>query len=46
MRLYHFLSATNALDDLTRRRIKLSQIDDLNDPFELWYSAQGDRKRP
>ena len=42
MRLYHFLSAKNALDDLTRRRIKLSQIDDLNDPFELWCSAQGD----
>ena len=44
MRVYHFLSAKNALDDLTRRRIRLSEIDKLNDPFELWCSAQGDRQ--
>jgi hypothetical protein len=42
MRVYHFLSAANALDDLRRRRIRLSEIDKLNDPFELWCSAQGD----
>ena len=41
MRLYHFLSAENALDDLTNRRIKLSQIDDLNNPFELWCFDTG-----
>jgi Protein of unknown function (DUF2971) len=43
MRVYHFLSAQNALDDLTNRRIKLSEIDKLNDPFELWCSAQDDQ---
>jgi hypothetical protein len=44
MRVFHFLSAKNALDDLTRRQIRLSEIDKLNDPFELWCSAQGDRR--
>jgi hypothetical protein len=43
-RIYHFLSADNALDDLRRKRIKLSEIDKLNDPFELWCSAQRDRR--
>jgi hypothetical protein len=42
MRAYHFLSAANALDDLANRHVKLSEIDKLNDPFELWCSAQGD----
>jgi hypothetical protein len=44
MRVYHFLSAEHALDDLQRKRIKLSEIDKLNDPFELWCVAHGDRK--
>ena len=44
MLVYHFLSAKNALDNLTRRQIRLSEIDKLNDPFELWCSAQGDRR--
>jgi hypothetical protein len=35
MRLYHYLESKWALDDIRRRRIKLSQIDDTNDPFEL-----------
>jgi len=34
-RVYKFLSAPNALDDLNRHRIKLSTIDELNDPFDL-----------
>lgn len=42
MRLYHFLSADNALDDLRRARIKLSEIENLNDPFELWCSQQAE----
>jgi hypothetical protein len=42
MLAYHFLSAANALDDLANRHIKLSEIDKLNDPFELWCCAQGD----
>jgi hypothetical protein len=35
MRLYHYLESKWALDDIRRRRIKLSKIDDMNDPFEL-----------
>lgn len=35
MRVYHFLCATWAIDDLKRGRLKISRIDDLNDPFEL-----------
>jgi hypothetical protein len=42
MRLYHFLKEKDALDDLTKRRIKLSEIDNLNDPFELWCPEQRD----
>lgn len=44
MRLYHFLPANYALDDLAKGRLKLSQIDNLNDPFELWCSEQSDHK--
>lgn len=35
MRLYHFLTAQNGLDDLQNRRLKISLIDRLNDPFEF-----------
>jgi hypothetical protein len=35
MRLYHFLSAENALDDLKNKRVKISIIEKLNDPFEF-----------
>jgi hypothetical protein len=34
-RVYKFLSADNALDDLNRGKIKISTIDELNDPFDL-----------
>jgi hypothetical protein len=34
MRVYHYLEAKWALDDLRRRRLKLSRIDDMNDPYE------------
>jgi len=44
MRVYHFLATDNALDDLKNRRVKLSKIDDLNDPFELSCMAQRDRR--
>ena len=43
MRTYHFLSGDHALDDISKRRLKLSEIDKLNDPFELWCTAQGDK---
>jgi Protein of unknown function (DUF2971) len=35
MRVYHFLSAQNALSDIALRRIRISRYGDLNDPFEL-----------
>ena len=34
MRVYHYLEAKWALDDLRRRRLKVSKIDDMNDPYE------------
>jgi hypothetical protein len=34
MRLYHYLETRWALDDIRRRRLKLSTIDDMNDPYE------------
>jgi hypothetical protein len=33
-RVYKFLSARYGLDNLAKRRLKLSTIDDLNDPFD------------
>jgi hypothetical protein len=43
IRLYHFLSAEHALEDIANQRIKISQIAQLNDPFELWCVYQKDR---
>jgi len=43
MRAYHFLSCHDALDDIAKQHLKLSEIDKLNDPFELWCTAQTDR---
>ncbi len=34
-RLYHFTKAKHAFDDLRNQRLKIAQLDDLNDPFEL-----------
>ncbi len=42
-RAYHFVSLQHGLDDLRQRRLKISRLDDLNDPFELWAIAQPDR---
>ena len=44
VRLYHFLSADHALDDIAQKRLKISQIQQLNDPFELWCVYQKDRR--
>jgi hypothetical protein len=33
--LYHFSTSKFTLDDLRNRRLKIAQLDDLNDPFEL-----------
>jgi hypothetical protein len=43
MRAYHFLPAQWALDDILKRRIKISEIDQTNDPFELWCISQPNR---
>ena len=42
MRVYHYLSKEWALDDIRRRRLKLSLLDRLNDPFELLSIAADD----
>jgi hypothetical protein len=44
MRVYHFLPAKWALDDIARQRIRISEIDQTNDPFELWCVSQPNRK--
>lgn len=41
MRVYHYLEAKWALDDIRRRRLKLSKIDDMNDPYE-WKCVRSD----
>lgn len=35
MRLYHFTKAEFALQDIQHRRLKIAEIQDLNDPFDL-----------
>ena len=44
VRAYHFVSVRNVLDDLRRRHLKIAQLDELNDPFELWAIDQRDRR--
>ncbi|TAM80880.1 MAG: DUF2971 domain-containing protein [Acidobacteria bacterium] len=39
MQVYKFLPAGFALDDLRKRRLKISTFDDMNDPFELKGAA-------
>lgn len=39
MRVYHFLEARWALDDLRRRRLRISNLMSLNDPFEFMALA-------
>lgn len=43
MRAYHFLPAKFALEDIVKQRIKISEIDQMNDPFELWCASQPNR---
>ena len=41
MRIYHFIDAKWGLDDIRQRRLKISRIGELNDPFEfLAFSAR------
>jgi hypothetical protein len=47
LRLYHYLKAGWALDNIRRRRLKLSRLTDVNDPYE-WacvYSTDPDSQR-
>ena len=44
LRVYHFLSAKYALDDLRCRHLKISRITELNDPFELLGVDLSDHK--
>jgi hypothetical protein len=42
-RLYHFTATKFALDDIRNTRLKIAQITDLNDPFELRCMDTSDR---
>nr|SPS05390.1 conserved protein of unknown function [Candidatus Nitrotoga fabula] len=35
MLLYHFTKVKHALDNIEKRRIKIAQFEELNDPYEL-----------
>ena len=35
MRVYHFICSKYGLENIKRKRLKISRLDDLNDPFEL-----------
>jgi hypothetical protein len=43
MRVYHLLSAGHAVSNIALKRIRISRLRDLNDPFEL-LAAQADNK--
>src|SRR6266571_6404666 len=43
MRVYHLLTAENGMSDISLRRIRISRVRDLNDPFEL-LAARADGK--
>jgi Protein of unknown function (DUF2971) len=44
MRLFHFISEEHALDVIRNQRLKVSQLHDLNDPFELTAVELSDRE--
>lgn len=43
MRLYKFIDAEFGLKSLTERRLKISRLDEQNDPFELFADSQANR---
>ena len=43
MRVYHFLKADHGLHDLRHRRLRISRIIELNDPFEFLGIDLSDR---
>jgi DUF2971 family protein len=42
LRLYHFVNAAYGLDNIRHRRLKISRLDELNDPFEMIAATQSD----
>ncbi len=44
MRVFHFLSNMYALETIEKQRIKVSRLDDLNDPFELYALELSNKK--
>lgn len=44
MRVYHFLNKKYGLESLSKQRLKVSLLDDLNDPFELFSINTGDKE--
>ena len=42
MRVFHFFNDRYGLDDILRRRLKVSTFKDLNDPFELFAANLGE----
>lgn len=45
MKLYHYLPAQYALENLQFRRLKIAQLNDLNDPFELIAADYSDKSQ-
>jgi hypothetical protein len=45
MRVYHLSDANHALNNVALRRLKISRIDDLNDPFELMGADLRDKEQ-
>ena len=44
VRAYHFLPERYALNDISRNRIKVSRLEDMNDPFELLATNEFERQ--
>jgi Protein of unknown function (DUF2971) len=44
MRVYHFINSKYGLENIRRKRLKISMLHDLNDPFELLALELSDRK--
>src|SRR5258706_568875 len=44
VRVYHFLPSEFALSDIALRRMKVSRLADLNDPFELLAANLGQKR--
>ena len=44
MRVYHFICKQYGIENIERRRMKVSQINTLNDPFELLGYSSADRE--